>query len=244
MASRANKNKILGQAKACPTLPPRQVYEAQHKQRRQRVHEPVHPAELAALLELLRSAGLTYRLLIYGEYTEDEQRHALAQCAFAVWHSGFETQNHALLETLACDVPMVVWDCTRQSQARSPHRYAAELDDLPVTSAPYFDARCGLKVATLGEILPAIARLGELRASLGPRQYVLDNLPMDGQARAFVALWEHWGLSFDMGLRERPRRAGYWREPLAGKIARLTRREFRERHRRRSDEGPWWSGSR
>src|SRR5207244_10387755 len=115
---------------------------------------------------------------------------------------------------MASGVPVVVYDCTRLSQ-----NWGTDLDfaavDAPVaaTSAPYFDSRCGVKAAMPDDLCEAIDVMQETWRSYAPRQFVIEELSLERQARAFVDLWSRWGWTFEEGLRERLRCAGELRLP-------------------------------
>jgi hypothetical protein len=154
----------------------------------------------------LESRRVPYRVLRYGQYTEPQFRELLHETGFAVWVSGTESQGLAMLEAMASGVPIVVFDCTRLSQNWATDLDFARVDaSVPVTSAPYFDERCGLKTSTRQELGHAIDVMMDTWRSYTPRAFVRERLDLEGQARKFVDLWGRWGLTFEDGLRERPR---------------------------------------
>lgn len=195
------------------------------------------PAELDAVTQILDRIGLANRVLHYGSYTEEGYRAALASTSFVIWLGCPESQGLALQEALACDVPVLVWDATRLEQASQVGMYVfnPSLGDFPVTSAPYFDESCGLRIADRSELPDAIARMREAWQGFGPRAFVLQHLSLAGQARAFLHLWtKKWGLASEGGLLGREDRS----EPLRHRP--LETLVFRWRRR----FGPKWTSVR
>jgi glycosyltransferase involved in cell wall biosynthesis len=141
-------------------------------------------------------------LIIYGTYTEAEFKQLLNQTSLIIWYGRHESQGIALLEALACDLPMIVCDATSVAQEIPTHPYTPEFFNFPVTSAPFFNAQCGLKITDLNQLRLAITEILDTRARFHPRAFILESLSLESQARAFVALWEHWQLSFEDGRTE------------------------------------------
>lgn len=163
--------------------------------------------ELAHVERHLRVMGLRYRVLRFGSYAEDEYRRLLASTSFVVWVGCPESQGLALEEALATDVPVLLWDATRLEQANidGVYTFDSRFNDFPVTSAPYFDTRCGRRITLLAELGGALEDMRRTWPSYRPRLFVMEHLSLDGQARALIDLWQRWGLTFEDGLRETAR---------------------------------------
>ena len=149
------------------------------------------PEALREVEALLHELGIEYRLLRYGSYREDELRAALAGSRYAVWLAGSESQGLAMLETLASGVPVVVYDCTSLAMNWMVElRVDAEVARLPVTSAPYFDDRCGMKATSMEDLRAALLRMNDAWTTYRPRDFVVEQLSLEKQARALVGLWD------------------------------------------------------
>jgi glycosyltransferase involved in cell wall biosynthesis len=147
---------------------------------------------LKAILDAVYAAGVPYDLVVYPYYREAEYKAALRRARFVIWHGRHESQGLALQEAMACDIPVLVADVGHLSDARYQHAgFSADILT-SVTAAPYFDDRCGLKVAGVREVSAALGVMSEAWRSFSPRQYVVQNLSLEGQARRFVDLWEGW----------------------------------------------------
>ena len=166
-------------------------------------HKQRDAQDLAAILAVLHTMKVPYWLVLYGQYAEREYKELLGKTSFIIWHGRHESQGIALQEAMACDIPILVCDVTSLAQAKISRAFSPEVFSFPVTAAPYFDDTCGIKITDLGELRAAIEELLACRETYHPRDYVLKNLSLEGQARAFVSLWEHWGLSWEEGLHER-----------------------------------------
>lgn len=166
-------------------------------------HKERDVQELAAILDVLHTMKEPYWLVLYGQYTEQEYKELLSKTSFIVWHGMHESQGIALQEAMACDIPILVCDVTSLAQANVNYTFAQEVFSFPVTAAPYFDDSCGKKITDLGELRTAIEEMFDCLETYHPREYVLRNLTLEGQALAFVSIWEHWGLSREDGLHER-----------------------------------------
>lgn len=154
-------------------------------------HKRRDPRELAEIERTLEASGLTFRRITYGHYTEAEYRDALARAAFVVWHGRPESQGLALQEALASDVPLLVCDARTILDAwGDDYEFQRDVARFPATAAPYFDETCGVKINNLRELKRAIERMRSELKAFSPREFVLRNLSLEGQARAFVGIWD------------------------------------------------------
>jgi hypothetical protein len=182
-----------------------------HKQRRE--------DELERVLASLNTASLRHTVVRCGSYSEPEYVDALKRVGLVVWIGRHESQGIALQEALAMDVPVLLCDVTRLSEATGCDVWPAQLDDLTVTAAPYFDASCGARAHSLDEVGPLAVNMLLGRSDYAPRDYVQANLSLEGQARRFVDLWEHFGLTFEEGLGEPATSSRPWRYPPRVRLA-------------------------
>lgn len=173
-------------------------------------HKNRAPQELVQIMKAVYDLNLPVTLMIYGRYKEAEYIEAVRKSSLIIWHGTHESQGIALAEALACDVPILVCDATRLSQAYGNYEFPAEVTDWHVTSAPYFDDQCGRKIIDLTQLKTDIESMLDNRERFTPREYILQNLSLECQARAFVGLWERWGLTFEQGLAETAKTTRRW----------------------------------
>ena len=129
----------------------------------------------------LKSAGLRY-----GHYREEAFHALLRRCKAMVFLCEHETQGIAYQQALSCGVPILAWD--RGGYWQDPAYYPRRVEFAPVTSVPYWDARCGSRFSGPGEFPGKLAeflkRLGA--GELAPRDYVVENLTLARCAQLYV----------------------------------------------------------
>jgi hypothetical protein len=101
----------------------------------------------------------------------------------------YESQGLAYQECLSCGVPVLAWD---QGHWLDPNRFAWGQPDIPATSVPYFDGRCGERFARPEEFDDKLSTfLARIEASTySPREFVLENLTLKGSAKQFLSFFE------------------------------------------------------
>jgi hypothetical protein len=105
------------------------------------------PQDIDYAVNALNELGFTYKRIDYGSYTEEEYKEVLATCRFGVWVGRHESQGFALQEALSSGVPLIVWDVETMGEEWAERQiYTGEAAWRAATAAPYWDARCGLKV--------------------------------------------------------------------------------------------------
>jgi glycosyltransferase involved in cell wall biosynthesis len=111
----------------------------------------------------LDNRKMTYKVIEYGKYTEDELKKACSDCLFAVFLTGTESQGIALMEVMSMDCPVFV--------INEPVFKYSNFEFYGASSAPYFDNRCGM-------IAKDICEIGDFRDELlkyYPRDYIIEN---------------------------------------------------------------------
>ena len=127
----------------------------------------------------------------------------LRNTKYIIWLGCSESQGLALEEALSMNVPVLVWDVLRfgHSDFLSQKRYTKDELDYPnVTSAYYFDDRCGIKVKDKECIKKFIAKMEATWYHLNPREYVIENLNLEKQGKELIELFnKHYGISYESG---------------------------------------------
>lgn len=150
-----------------------------------------HDSYEASLLEPirldLRRRGLRVREIRYGHYREKDFHEALGQCRAMIFLCEHETQGLAYQQALSCDVPIYAWD--RGGFWQDPTFYPA-IRYAPVTSVPYWEARCGSRFRDIAEFK---AGLDVFWSSVegrcfSPRSYIVENLTLEQCARHYVEI--------------------------------------------------------
>lgn len=165
-------------------------------------HKQRDAGELHRIERVLTEAGIEYELVVYGHYRQEDYLAALSTTSFIVWHGRHESQGIALQEALSCGVPVLVCDIRTLDEERSEWDYGPVVGRFPGTAAPFFDERCGIKLTDLRELPDALARMQDGLVGFRSREFVIENLALEKQAREFVALWDRWGLDEESGRSE------------------------------------------
>lgn len=152
-------------------------------------HDQYEASLIGPVRDALKKRGLRVSEIRYGFYQEADFRARLDRCRAMIFLCEHETQGLAYQQALACGVPILAWD--EEGFWRDPEYYPERLRFGPVSSVPYWDARCGLKFSHPEEFA---ARLDEFLGKLdggefAPRDYVLENLTLEECARRYV---EHY----------------------------------------------------
>lgn len=134
-----------------------------------------HPAELEALCNFLKERNIKFHIFDYvKKYNEEDYLKFLqtrAKCG--IWLGSHESQGFALQEALSCNIPILVWNVTNMNQ-----EYGGNLPDIPATTIPYWDERCGEQFTMfyeLEQIFPEFIKNIE-NNKYNPRKYILENL--------------------------------------------------------------------
>ena len=149
-------------------------------------HERYESSLIEPIRESLRLAGRSFREIRYGAYREMEFEAALAECCTMVFLCEHETQGIAYQQALAAGVPILAWD--RGGYWQDPAYFPAKVKFQPVSSVPYWDARCGRTFAAIEEFDEGWRRFwDELQSGrYDPRAYILENLTLEKCAQNYL----------------------------------------------------------
>lgn len=133
---------------------------------------------LGRVREALQQRQLSWTELRYGTYDESEFKTRLDQTRAMIFLSEHESQGIAYQECLASGVPILAWD---QGRCLDPCRFEWGQPDIPTSSVPFFDERCGARFDRPEAFPQALDEfLERLQAGVYlPREFVLDNLTLE-----------------------------------------------------------------
>lgn len=143
---------------------------------------------VAPVVQHLARAGLRTQLLRYGQYHEEDYRKLLGRSRAMVFLCEHETQGIAYQQALASGVPLLAWDAGGPWQ--DPSYFPDRVVFGPVSSVPYFDARCGMRFADVDGFPAALDAFMAALAdhAFDPRAYILDHLTLEACAARYVAI--------------------------------------------------------
>lgn len=156
------------------------------------------PEELSHVENLLREKNIGYEIIRYGYYREKDYLGSLQAAKYVIWIGRQESQGVAFQEALASDIPVLVWDVSRlghwlpDTEAEKTMFNSEESAFSGATAAPYFDVRCGYKVLDREKLAGFIAKMEEEYLTFRPREFVLNNLSLERQARALLEIFRKY----------------------------------------------------
>lgn len=180
-------------------------------------HKHRDPGELAQTKCVVEKMGLQYENVIYGSYRQDDFLEQLGVSKYVIWHGCHESQGIALLEALARNIPILLWDVVSLGQFRSSSRSYRFLDyekQFAATAAPYFDSTCGIRILSIGELEAAIHRMEMEWHTFQSRSFVVHNLSLEKQAGALLDFYGDWRQEAAKTADHASSRMGKWRPPL------------------------------
>lgn len=160
------------------------IYDKVRSEREQVEMELIKP-----IRDELKRRGLSFEEIRYGSYNEEDFLKALQRCRSMIFLCAHESQGLACQECLSCNVSVLAWDPGR---CLDPERFKWGQPEIPATSVPYFDERCGLKFQHASEFS---RRLDEFlhkveSAQLRPRDFILENLTLKKCAESYLRLFK------------------------------------------------------
>jgi hypothetical protein len=134
-----------------------------------------NPLELDFLKKYLDSKNIKYNLFSYeGRYKEEDYIRCLQNAKYGIWLGRHESQGFALEEALSCNVPLLVWDVRSMNQEIGQNYH-----DIPSTSIPYWDERCGKFFYNVSELDETFKSFLSTMETYKPREYILENLSFE-----------------------------------------------------------------
>ena len=131
-----------------------------------------NPQELKLLTNFLNNKNIPYVIFSYkSRYNEQDYINYLQNSKFGIWLGRHESQGFALQEALSCNVPLLVWNVKSMNQ-----EYGAKYGDVPATTIPYWDERCGEYFYNFDELENTLNTFISKIETYKPREYILENL--------------------------------------------------------------------
>jgi hypothetical protein len=150
-------------------------------------HDRVHRAIVDPIIDTLKKRGMNFERIRYGFYKHNQFRAALSRAKTMLFLCEHETQGLAYQEAMSCNLPILAWD---PGAWLDPWRYRYGEGHVPATSVPFFDERCGATFLGAPDFEGVLDLFLDRARSekFKPRDYVLENLTLEGCARNYVDL--------------------------------------------------------
>ncbi len=139
------------------------------------------PEKLQFAENYLTNHAIPYHKIIYGSYKDSEFKETLKNTKFVIWIGRHESQGFALQETLASNVPILLWDVQTMYEEYSNGRIVYESYKhrdykMIASSAPYWSNDCGIRFLQKEDFESSFQRMMETYTTFRPREYVDRNL--------------------------------------------------------------------
>jgi hypothetical protein len=125
--------------------------------------------ELERVQEFLFNKKLSYSILSYGNYGENELDDLTRKSKFCFLLDGTESQGIAVQEIMSTNTPLLVWDVKDWNDNGEEYK-------VPATSVPYWDSTCGEVFYDFVDIEETFLRFCDKIEKYNPRQFVEENL--------------------------------------------------------------------
>jgi len=139
-------------------------------------------SDLNEVVKIIQDLNLSYNIIRYGSYHENDYLSLLRNSKMIVWVGGHESQGFALQEALACNIPILVWSVTSMKQECLYGRYTYINDMthcMTAETATSFDETCGIVCYELCDIKDNIIRIINNLEEYHPREFIMNNLQED-----------------------------------------------------------------
>lgn len=141
------------------------------------------PEELQFVENILRYHRVSYRIFVYGSYSEADYIEYLKGAKYGIWLDAHESQGFALEEALSMNVPLLVWNIRTMSQ-----EYGSSYPDVAATTIPYWNESCGEVVYDWCDFEKVYSVFLSKLGSYRPREFVIKELSIDVCSGRFLDL--------------------------------------------------------
>lgn len=135
--------------------------------------------ELQNLKAFLVAKQVSFEVLKYGHYSENDLLRSVKESKFCILLTGTESQGIAYMEILSSNVPCYVIDKPQWSSPGGTELHSA-------SSTPYFDDTCGIMAKKYEEFDRFLNNLERFE----PRNYILSNHTLVQSAQKYLKLLE------------------------------------------------------
>lgn len=133
------------------------------------------PSDFEYIKNFLYSKNINYKIFSYhNRYNESDYLNCLQNSKYGIWVGGHESQGFGLQEALSCDVPLLVWSVKSMNQ-----EYGSNYEDIPATTVPYWDERCGEVFYNISDLENTYDKFISNIEHYKPDEFILENLSME-----------------------------------------------------------------
>lgn len=121
--------------------------------------------ELKIVQDFLEGLGISYKVVSYGNYQDNDLEKLCSKCRFCFLLNGTESQGIAVQEIMSTNTPLFVWDVTEWTDQGEDYR-------VPATSIPYWTDECGKVFYTREDMNVAFFEFYDIMGKYNPRKYI------------------------------------------------------------------------
>jgi hypothetical protein len=125
--------------------------------------------DLSKVINFISSKGLTYNILSYGDYPEEDLHKLSNQAKFCFLLNGTESQGIAVNEIMSYNTPIIAWDLEYWNDQGEDYKVHA-------SSVPYWSDICGEKFYDEDQMEETFERFYSNIDIYNPKKYVEENL--------------------------------------------------------------------
>lgn len=126
-------------------------------------------SELNAIENFLQEKGISYTVVVYGNYNEGDLAKLSSESKFCFLLNGTESQGIAVQEIMSYDVPLFVWDVESWDDQGTNY-------SVPATSVPYWSDECGMKFYSQFDLEKTFDEFYSRIEEYTPRNFIEQNL--------------------------------------------------------------------
>lgn len=121
--------------------------------------------ELKIVQDFLEGLGISYKVVSYGNYQDNDLEKFCSKCRFCFLLNGTESQGIAVQEIMSTNTPLFVWDVTEWTDQGEDYR-------VPATSIPYWTDECGKVFYSREDMDIAFFEFYDRIDKYNPRKYI------------------------------------------------------------------------
>ena len=142
-----------------------------------------HPDTLVIVEKFLKEKNISYNLVKYGSYLDNDFKEKLQVTKFVIWIGRHESQGFAFQETLASNVPILLWD-VKSMYEEFTNRWAYEYYkptglSLSATSATVWSDECGVRFYEASDLDKAFNEITANLDTFSPRKVIAEKVSLE-----------------------------------------------------------------
>jgi glycosyltransferase involved in cell wall biosynthesis len=132
-----------------------------------------HPDLLHEVTRFLESKHLEYDLICYGSYSDADYKDKLQNSKFVIWIGSHESQGFAFQETLASNVPILLWNVrSMHDEYSNGYPYNSHTHPLLATTANVWSDECGIQFFDRSELETVFHEMSSRFETFSPRNVI------------------------------------------------------------------------